>query len=509
MLLAAACLLPIAPDAAWKPTDAGEPTWRILALLVGLRRLALSGAGLDRSVGASLVCPRLSESCLPTGSTPCRTSVRWSHCSAIRFISSGARYLEPGLVVVGWLPGLRRALRGLRLAASPGYGRRRSCEDSLAPLGPAPSWRRRLAWLALPACGSVALLATTNHVCQDVAVIPFLWVVPLALYLVTFIIAFDHERWYHRRPVAWPPRRSRCCFRPRSTSCRSPSILSASWRFYFSALFLLCMMCHGELVRLKPDARRLTSFYLMISGGGALGGIFVSLVAPMVLNDFWEWPHGAGDRLRAGHRAGVRDRATRLRRASGSKRSEPELLLAGGMFALGGLLAIAKSQWDTNPPVAIMRNFYGVVTVYDRDADKPLERDFAFFSGNIMHGAQFVDPAKHDLPLTYYTAPTGIARTIDYLHKSRGDIRMGVVGLGIGTLAAYAQGKDHFVFYEINPNVVMLARKVLQLHGQGRRSHRRGRVGRRAHFARSASRPKISTCWSSTLSAATPSRSIC
>jgi hypothetical protein len=142
-------------------------------------------------------------------------------------------------------------------------------------------------------------------------------------------------------------------------------------------------------------------------------------------------------------------------------------LAAGGLVALGGLAAIVHSQWDTTPPVAMMRNFYGVVTVYERDANEPLQHDFAFFSGNIMHGAQYVDPAKRDMPQTYYTAPTAIARTIDYLHRSRGDIRMGVVGLGIGTLAAYAQGGDHFVFYEINPNVVMLARKYFTYLSQG------------------------------------------
>jgi hypothetical protein len=132
--------------------------------------------------------------------------------------------------------------------------------------------------------------------------------------------------------------------------------------------------------------------------------------------------------------------------------------LAGGLFAVAGLVAIVASQWD-NPPVVMMRNFYGVVTVYDRDADDPEAHDLAFFSGNIMHGAQFVDPAKRKLPFTYYTPSTGIARTLDYLHEKQGNLRVGTVGLGIGTLAAYARPGDHFVFYEINPNVVTLAKE--------------------------------------------------
>ncbi|HEX4145684.1 MAG TPA: fused MFS/spermidine synthase, partial [Pirellulales bacterium] len=465
LLITAAALLPIAPDAAWKPTGAGEPTWRILALLVvcvGLPYLVLASTGPLVQAWYAHVYPKLS---------PYRLYAL-SNVGSLVALLSYPFYFERAFDTSGqawWWSGgflvfaLLCAGCGWRAARASAASRRDA--DALAPLGPAPSWSRRLAWLALPACGSVALLATTNHVCQDVAVIPFLWVVPLALYLVTFIIAFDHERWYHRRGVALA---AAVALLLSATINELPFYMNflGELAIYFSALFLLCMLCHGELVRLKPDARRLTSFYLMIAGGGALGGILVSLVAPMVLNDFWEWPLvlATGFVLAIGLLFGPAQRDAGGKAAT---RPHPALLAGGGLVALGGLAAIAWSQWDTTPPVAMLRNFYGVVTVYERDADKPLEHDFAFFSGNIMHGAQYVDPAKHDHAQTYYTPPTGIARTIDFLHQSRGKIRMGVVGLGIGTLAAYAQEGDHFVFYEINPNVVMLARQYFDYLSKG------------------------------------------
>ncbi|HEY1784459.1 MAG TPA: fused MFS/spermidine synthase, partial [Pirellulales bacterium] len=470
LLVAAACLLPIAPDAVWKPTDGGEPTWRILALLVvcvGLPYLVLASTGPLVQAWYSRVYPQLSPYRLyalsNVGSLAALLSYPFYFERALD-TSSQAWWWSGGFVFFAILC----AGCGWRQASAKAVDSRDT--DALPPLGPPPSWGRRMLWLALPACGSVALLATTNHVCQDVAVIPFLWVVPLALYLVTFIIAFDHERWYHRRTVALA---AAVALLLSATIGELPFYINflGELAVYFTALFLLCMLCHGELVRLKPDARRLTSFYLMIAGGGALGGILVSLVAPMVLNDFWEWPLvlATGFVLAVGllFVSPRRDAASGNNSGRGIVNRRNAGLVAGGLVALGGLAVIAHSQWDTTPPVAMMRNFYGVVTVYERDADKPLEHDFAFFSGNIMHGAQYVDPAQHDRPQTYYTAPTGIARTIDYLHNSRGDIRMGVVGLGIGTLAAYAQEGDHFVFYEINPNVVMLAQKYFTYLSKG------------------------------------------
>ena len=167
-----------------------------------------------------------------------------------------------------------------------------------------------MAWLLLPAIASLMLLATTNHVCQDMAVVPFLWVVPLALYLFSFILCFDHPRWYVRG--LWASLAAVAFLRP--LACRSlrpppRSSRSTNWTWlaarinydptyaqqlvvYFLALLFVCIVCHGEVVRLRPDPRRLTQFYLWIAAGGALGGFFVTLIAPNVFTTFFEWKIG-------------------------------------------------------------------------------------------------------------------------------------------------------------------------------------------------------------------------
>ena len=146
-------------------------------------------------------------------------------------------------------------------------------------------------WLLPPAFASMMLLATTNHVCQDVAVVPFLWVVPLSLYLVSFIICFDNEGWYHR---FWYGLATLAVI----FTISAASVFAEQQRMvldtllYSTALFLICMLCHGELVRRKPPARYLTAFYLMCSAGGAVGGVFVAVVCPLIFNAYWETPSG-------------------------------------------------------------------------------------------------------------------------------------------------------------------------------------------------------------------------
>jgi len=149
------------------------------------------------------------------------------------------------------------------------------------------NWGIRLLWLALPAGASVELLAVTNKICQDVAVIPFLWILPLCLYLLSFIICFYHERWYVR-----PVFLIAFILSIAAVACVQAQFveLSVIWQIvmYSAVLFACCMVCHGELYRLRPDPRHLTGYYLMIAAGGAIGGIFVAVVAPLVFNTYLE-----------------------------------------------------------------------------------------------------------------------------------------------------------------------------------------------------------------------------
>ncbi len=166
-----------------------------------------------------------------------------------------------------------------------------------------PSWRDYLLWLGLSAMGSWLLVAITNHITQNVAAIPFLWLLPLTLYLLTFVLCFESDRWYRRALFLLPA--GGCCLRVcayglagqryRRQRQGGHSLLLGSACLFF------CMFLHGELARLRPRPRYLTRFYLMLSLGGALGGIAVGLIAPRVLPAYYELGIGFVITAAAGH----------------------------------------------------------------------------------------------------------------------------------------------------------------------------------------------------------------
>ena len=321
----------------------------------------------------------------------------------------------------------------------------------------------------LPACASLILLATTNHVCENVPVSPILWVVPLSLYLLTFIICFDHSRWYVRPLWAilavlgiaavmggdsmldWVGE----TFKHEGMSLTYTDELFLN----YGTMFCICMLCHGELVRLRPNPRYLTEFYLMLSAGGALGGVAVSLAAPHLFNSFLEW--NIGMIVAYGIAAVVL-----LLAVPKTGRLRPAAFLLFG-FAAGGFIPVLLwqgtpgSQRASDPQlVDRQRNFYGVVSVWDiNDPDLPDEHRLRMKHGAIPHGQQFVAPEKHREPLTYYTRDSGVGEAILELQKRREHMHVGVVGLGVGTLACYARKGDHYTFYEINPVVDEMAEK--------------------------------------------------
>ncbi len=324
------------------------------------------------------------------------------------------------------------------------------------PKSPNPTWLDRLCWLALPACASLMLLATTNHVCQDVAAVPFLWVIPLSLYLLSFIICFEHARWYVR--WMWAAGTVLALAGVVANDflrTNYPLGLPLEASLSFAALFLACMVCHGELARLKPSPRRLTEFYLMIAAGGALGGFFVSVAAPWIFRTYLEWQVGiiASAVLAIG--------LLILPRFAGRRGIICYTILAP-LIAAG---ASSYFYWGVNakPPVDRMRSFFGVVTVTKWKVDENDESDdpemqLKLVHGNILHGCQFVDPVKRRWPTTYYGETSGVGRAILGLQKV-GPVRLGAIGLGVGTLAAYARPGDLFRFYEINPQVIEMAKK--------------------------------------------------
>jgi hypothetical protein len=213
------------------------------------------------------------------------------------------------------------------------------------------------------------------------------------------------------------------------------------------------MVCHGELFRLRPDPRYLTSFYLMISAGGALGGVFVSLLAPRVFSTFAEWRLGlvVGCLLAAWVVFDDRRQSFFRRRFAVIA---PALVVAYlGLNYAGQFQAAARHEL-----FASARNFYGVISVLERDADNPQRHMFRFYGGRIVHGLQFADAAKRHEPTAYFGRSSGVGQALDEL-ADRPNLRVGVVGLGVGTLASYARPGQQFRFYEINDNVLRFARE--------------------------------------------------
>jgi hypothetical protein len=374
-------------------------------------------------------------------------------------------------------------------------------------------------WIALAAVASVMLLATTNQICQEVAVVPFLWVLPLAIYLLSFIICFDSERWYRRG--IFHPALGVAIFLSCIILCRSTANIFSQVLIYCVLLFAVCMVCHGELVKLKPAERYLTSFYLMIAVGGALGGIFAALIAPRIFTGYWEfhlaiwasalmlyivvmrdpqsWIHerrpvtamllvaGAlilpqllGDESIADvmHRLGNRNQllatlvafgllaAVIFRRDSGLNRKRPGLIVQAGVIA--GLIVVGEVLLVSIAANLVTssfttRNFYGSLSVYSLNKDNPAKHNFTLRHGRIVHGIQYTAPGKRNLPVSYYAHDSGLGLLMAHLpRRSAPDphdrsIRMGAIGLGIGTVAAYGQPGDYIRFYEINPAVTNIA----------------------------------------------------
>jgi hypothetical protein len=302
----------------------------------------------------------------------------------------------------------------------------------------------------------VLLLATTNKLCQDITVIPFLWVLPLALYLVSFVICFDSPRWYARFPYA-------LALLAAFGGLYWALVRGNEWPLwqlvglYSGALFVCCMVCHGELYRLRPDPSRLTGFYLMIAAGGALGGLFVAVAAPLLFTGYYELHWGlAGCGLLFLLVCATDRSSAPVAVGSVSPRNWPAaagVWLALGVVVLSGLLWFRREQYPT--VVSTSRNFYGVLRVFEERVRDPREHIIGLMHGRIWHGWQFVDPELSRRPTLYYSEQSGIGLALGALPASR--CRVGAVGLGIGTLANYARPGDSFRFYEINPEVERIA----------------------------------------------------
>jgi spermidine synthase len=342
-----------------------------------------------------------------------------------------------------------------------------------------PGWGIWLLWFSLAMVPSVLLLATTNQVCLDVATVPFLWVLPLTLYLLSFILCFDSDRWYSRRyfiPAALVAIGCVCVVLDQGPGVWFSLQLSA----YSAALFFCAMVCHGELVLRKPHVRHLTSFYLVISAGGAAGGILVAIVAPLWFTGYYEL------------HIGLFACAVLILVVLGLDRRKfpyPGPWLAIWMVFLAvvgglGVFLVSNASRRGHNLLAMTRNFYGVLRVreddvaYGEDEENTTnEMTHELLNGRIEHGFQFLNPQLRSIATSYYGVDSGVGRVLSLpTDKPR---HVGLVGLGTGTLATYARRGDHFQFYEINAKVEEFARtyftflsdskgKIEIIHGDAR-----------------------------------------
>lgn len=462
LVLAAVIMLPIAPGPQWKPSGAEDPAERILMLL--LATVALPYFTLSST--SPLVQVWFSRS---GGRSPWRLYAL-SNLGSLAALLSYPFFFEPRWDVMQQTWMWSGAFVAFALLSWLGvHGDRKNARSvgvdepaQAQQAGPAPAiprWRHRILWLLLPAVASVLLLAATNHLCQDVAVIPFLWVLPLSLYLLTFIICFEHERWYVR--ALWTLPAMALLF----AAGTHDNLEALSWWHWdltpdfrteialvCGAMFLGCMVCHGELTRLKPDPRHLTEFYLFMSAGGALGGLFISLVAPRLFTTYVEWPgvllvsFGIASLALMGVAWNKRNRWLRL-----------ALLCVAAVPAALGMWFIAKWAFTPDKRLEIVRNFYGVISVEENFDDEGAGWR-TLYHGGIIHGYQYLSDHWRNEPLSYYGHDTGVGLALLSL-KDHADARVGVVGMGTGTVAAYGGKGQVFRFYDINPGIVRIARQ--------------------------------------------------
>jgi hypothetical protein len=454
VLLAVSCLtLPILPRAAWKPVGGENPLWLLLGLLavtVGIPYFLLSTT-------SPLIQAWYSRS--HAGATPYRLFAL-SNLASMLALLSYPPLVEPNLTtrsqaqiwsaayVVFALVCAAIAWRTARWSGKKEAARAADAGE-VEDAGP-PAWSTRVLWACLAACASTLLLAITTFLTQDVAAIPFLWIVPLAVYLLSFIICFESPRFY------WRPVYLRLLVLALAVASYRIWNTRHDWPITWviavmtGALFVFCMVCHGELASLKPHPRYLTGYYLMVSLGGAAGGLFVGLVAPAVFHAYYELPVGLG--LCAALAVIVLLRGGRLPDARW-KAAAVGLLTAYLVF-LGFLM-----QKTVRPYRLVVRNFYGRLAVADEidptDADLNVRR---FVHGVINHGEQSLREKYRRQPITYFCPRTGIGAA---MQSGAPGVprRIGILGLGCGTLAAYGRPGDVIRIYEINPLVVEIAQR--------------------------------------------------
>ena len=408
--------------------------FRVLATVIGLPYLALSST-------TPLLTAWYAGSF--EGGSPYRLFAL-SNFASLLALASYPLFIEPGLTMkqqTGWWSGGFLVFAVL-CGAIAWQGRRRSvtatAEKAVLAGRPEPFW------FLLALGGGMMLTAVTSHMSANIAAIPLLWLPPLALYLLTFILAFQG---------AWKPLRqsmlrwvlvavASMAYALRDIRTILP--IAVSLPLFLIALFLCCFFLHGELYARRPVTAGMTRFYLVVATGGAAGTLLVGVIFPLVLRANYDlactlvvvslialaatWQDGWGLRM---------------------------IWMAGAAAAIV-VLSTQVHQYDDDA-VALMRNFYGTLRVRESNLPPQSDTDRQLLNGTIEHGAEWFAPQFLGQPLTYYAPDSGLGLAMRLCCGANAK-RVGVIGLGTGTVAAYGNPGDAVRFYEINPLVERLAR---------------------------------------------------
>lgn len=466
VLVAAALLffLPPLPDAGWAPAGGEAPGPRILlTLFAGLGLPFVLGAATTPLVSAWLAGGGRRESAAGSPYRFFAVSNTGSLLGLLLYPVAVEPFLGVAAQARAWTAGF--ALLGAATVGSGALLARRAGDPPPPPAAPAdrppPASRRslaaRLAPVLLAAAASFALVSVTTHLTRDVAAAPFLWIAPLAAYLVTFVLAFGMPDRCPRRlltPAVFLL--AAACLSvwlaDITTGLDRPLLAHAAAGLAF--LFAAGWIAHAEIARRRPAPARLTGFYLSLTAGGAAGGLSASLLSPLLFPNTWEYPLAL-----------VLGAAVPFAGASSASRSLPRAALRAGLAAVAGL-AIAVTWLEHRRPLHAGRNFYGAVRVMEAAPDTPeWRRDL--WHGGIGHGSQHLAPERRREPMLYYYEGTGVKTALDRHPKRRAGepLSVGVLGLGAGSLAAHSRSGDRFRFYELDPQVERVARRYFTYLG--------------------------------------------
>jgi SAM-dependent methyltransferase len=434
LLAASLITLPILASSAWKPQGDEAPIVRILLLLTATIGLPYFLLSTTTPLLQAWYWRRFSSA------VPYRLFALSNFASLLALLGFPVLF-EPWFTLpqLGWGWSALYAVFVLVCAGTAWLSLRAAGAEAPAAApaaaGPAPGAALQARWFVLSAMGSVMLLAVTNHVTQNVASVPFLWVLPLSLYLLSFVLAFDHPRWYVR-----PLFVALVAVLVPAMAYLIPSLqLKLAASVFFVGLFAACMFCHGELARLRPDPRHLTRFYLMLSVGGAAGAVAVAIVAPLALEGYFE----------------VNIALVLLALLVLLQLTGPWRWVGAGVVALTAFFAVQGAVEYTRGLRVMERDFYGVVRTRDTPQPVPYR---AMLHGGIIHGGQLQGDSYRNTPSDYFGPGSGYGRLFAALDEiAPGPRRVGILGLGAGVVASYGRAGDHFTFYEISPRVADIA----------------------------------------------------